>query len=69
MDSPERRPMLASTDLSSDYCNTNNAHSISNSILDNNLAELPQHVQIMHFKILSILSNRGIIYDTIDMYM
>ena len=61
--------MLARTEFSSDYCNTNNSHSISNSILDNNLAGLPQHVHIMHFKILLIRSNRGIIYDTIDMYI
>ena len=40
MDSPGRRPMLASTDFSSDYCNTNNSHSVSNSILDNNLADI-----------------------------
>ena len=61
--------MLASTDFSSDYFNANNSHSISNSILDNNLAGLPQHMHIVHFKILLIRSNRGIIYDTINMYM
>ena len=61
--------MLAGTDFSSDYCNTNNSHSISNSILDNNLTGLPQHVHIVHFKILLIRSNRGISYDTIDMFM
>ena len=65
MDSPGRRPMLARTEFSADYCNTNNSHLISNSILDNNLAGLPQHVHIVHFKILLIRSNRGIIYDTI----
>ena len=69
IDSPGRRLMLARTEFSSDYCNTNNSHSISNSISDNNLAGLPQHVHIVHFKILLIQSNRGIIYDTIDMYM
>ena len=63
--------MLASTGFSSDYCNTNNSFSISNSILDNNLASLPQHVHIVHFKIvlLHVRSKRGIIYYTIDMYM
>ena len=50
MDSPGRRPMLASTDFSSDYCNTNNSHSISNSILDNILAGLPHYVHIVHLK-------------------
>ena len=61
--------MLASTDFSSDYCNENNSLSISNIIWDNNLAGLLQHVQFVHFKILLLRSNRGIIYDTIDMYM
>ena len=69
MDSPGRRSMLARTEFSSNYCNTNNSHSISNIIFDNNIAGLPQHVHILHFKILLIRSNRGIIHDTVDMYM
>ena len=68
MDSSGWRHMLASTDFSSDLCNTTNSNSISNNILDNDLAGLPQHVHIVHFKILLIRSDRGIIYDTIDMY-
>ena len=61
--------MLASTDFSSDYCNTKNSHSILNSILDYNPTGLPQHVHIVHFKIMVKRSNGGIIYDTLDMYI
>ena len=68
-DNSGRRPMLATTLFSSDYCNENNSLSISNIIWDNYVAGLPQHVPIVYFEILLIRSNRDIIYDTIDKYM
>ena len=66
---PGRRIKLASTEFSPDYCNRNNSLSISNSIWENILAGLPQHVHIVHFEIWLIQSNWGIICHAINRYM